>query len=476
MENKTALNVIYNNIFIISGVLFPVLTFPYVTRVLGPEYLGVVNLAISISTIFVMLMQVGVPIYGIKAMSKTYDPEEKRTIFWSLISINIIAGCISSFFYGVFVVYSGYLSAEPLLYAMIIPSLLLGFTSVDWFFASNEDFKSIAIRTLILRAISVICLFVFVRDKNDYTAYAAIIIYGGLASNAILFFIACQKLGLRHIKIKFINIKNHVSPLKYLLFASIISALYGGFDILVLEHFWGAEFVGYYTIDRRLTLIIIALVGSFSMVLIPKMTRQISTGDSAGFQSIFSKSMVFLYALNLPVMSVLFVYSEEIIVCFAGDSFLNSVTALKILSLQVLFNSMSNLLNIQILMPLNKEKDIFNSSMVGLLVNIVIGLLLIPGYNIVGAAVALITSECVVFLLRIRVVLKSVNLPLNNECIFISLLSFGMFLCLFISKSITSGEDFYHKVVYASFTVLVVSLLYAFSVYKKWIKVYSRKH
>ncbi|ELA8196172.1 TPA: flippase [Vibrio parahaemolyticus] len=469
MVNKTIVNIIYNNIFILSGILFPVLTFPYVTRILGPEPLGVVNLALSISTIFVMLMQVGIPVYGIKAMSKVRQLEEKRKIFWTLIYINIITGLVSSAIYCVFVIYFGYFDSEPILYMLIVPSLLLGFTSVDWYFASNEDFKSIAIRTLVLRLFSLIFLFSFVNASGDYKIYAGIIIYGGLISNAILFLMAWRNVGFRIPNIKIIDIKKHVHPLKYLLLTSVVASLYGSFDMLLIEKYWGAEYVGYYSIDRRLTLIIIALIGSFSLVLIPKMTRSIESGYESKFKSLFSESIFFLYVLNLPVILFVYIYSEEVILAFAGEGFLSSIDVLKVLSLQILFNSASNLLNVQVLMPLSQERVIFNSSAFGLLVNVVLGFLLIPSFNIIGAAIALVCSEFVVFSIRLRVAIKCIGLNYNIGYIKATIFSVGLFVIFeFIQKTVLI-ENFYLRFIFLLLFVSVSSMVYIYALYCKVI-------
>lgn len=435
MNIKVVVNVLYNNVFILSGLLFPVITFPYVTRVLGPESLGVVNLGLSISTIFVMLMQLGMPIYGIKAMAKCDDIDEKRKVFWSLITINFFAGLLSSAGYCAFVYLLGYYSSEPLLFVIILPSIFFGFTSVDWYFASNEDFKSIAIRTLVLRIISLVCLFSFVTESGDYNIYAFIIIIGNLLANGFMFIIACNQLGSYFLKLEFLEFKKHIRPLKYLFYASVVAALYGSFDILVIEYFWGAEFVGYYSVDRRLTLIIIALIGSFSTVLIPKMTRYITCGNDEGFNSLFLKSFQLLYLINIPLIVTLFLFSDEIIHVFAGASFTASALVLQILSFQVLFNSASNLLNIQVLIPLNKERVVFNSSALGLVVSVLLCVILIPRYDIVGAAVALVISELTVFALRIKTVSKITGIKLFNKIFLaISGCGVGLYLSLFFSK------------------------------------------
>lgn len=473
MNVKVLANIAYNNIFILSGVLFPVITFPYVTRVLGPEPLGVVNLAISISTIFIMLMQIGIPIYGIKAMAKCDGIEEKRKVFWSLITINIATGIASSATYCVFVYIFGYYSSEPLLFVLIIPSILFGFSSVDWYFASNEDFKTIAIRTLFLRVISLVCLFSFVTESSDYNVYAFIIIFGNLLANSMMFLLACNKMGYFYSKLQFSDIKKHIQPLKYLFLASIVSSLYGSIDILVIEHYWSAEFVGYYSIDRRLTLIIIALVGSFSTVLIPKMTKYINSGNDADFDNLFLKSFQLLYLVNIPIITSLFLFSDEIIQVFAGDSFLKSALVLKVLSLQVLFNSASNLLNIQVLIPLNKEKVIFNSGAVGLGVSIIFCLILIPEYNIVGAAIALVLSELTVFLLRLKAVYELLSVKLFSKVFFsISICGIGLFLSLLIVKTVIGYfvTEFIMKVSFVFLSVIIVSVFYFVVSYYLFVK------
>lgn len=469
MKLKFIYNLIYNNIFILSGVLFPVITFPYVTRVLGPEAFGLVNLALSISTIFIMIMQIGIPVYGIKAMAKSILIDDKRKVFWSLIIINIVTGVISSLLYLIFIYCFDYLSSEPILFLLILPSILLGFTSVDWYFASKEDFKSIAIRTLILRVLSLVLLLVCVNNNDDYNIYASIIIFGNLLANLIMFYLASKEMSLPGVKVSFLDIKIHLIPLKFLFLASIVASFYGSLDILVIDYFWGVESVGFYSLDRRLTLILIALIGSFSTVLIPRMTKYRGNGDDENFNFLFKNSLNFLYVLNFPIVASLIVFSDEFVQVFAGSDYHGAVMALKVLSLQVLFNSGSNLLNVQVLMPLGKEREIFKTSAIGLGVSIIFCIILIPTFNIVGAAIALVVSEFIIFSLRYRCAQKICGVNFfDRQFSYITVSGICLFSVyqLVHNLFIYSQVDFIVKIGLAIFFIMSLSLLYFIFLYK----------
>ena len=182
-------NIFWNSVRVGSNLVFPLVTFPYVSRVLGPDTIGLFNYVTAIAAYFTLFASLGFPIYGVREIANVKDkPEEFGNIVNSIFTANVIA---------TFIVYLAYfvvallISGEYLLLYFIIGlSVLMSCISFDWFYQGIEDFRYITVRSLIIKVISIVGLFIFVHDKSDLLAYAILSIVGTCGNNLSLIHIS----------------------------------------------------------------------------------------------------------------------------------------------------------------------------------------------------------------------------------------------------------------------------------------------
>lgn len=406
-------NMIMNAILTMSNIIFPLITFPYATRILLPAGMGKISFATSVVAYFSMFAQLGIPTYGVRTCAKIRDDKEKlsKTV-QELLIINVATVLIS------YAVFAGAILAVPrfnrekeLLIIMGI-SILLNAMGVEWLYKALEQYSYITIRSIIFKVVALLGMFLLIHNKEDYIIYGGITIFAASASN-ILNFINLRK----HITLKPLGgyeLKKHMKPMLVFFAVSVAATIYTNLDNVMLGFMKDDTEVGYYTAAVKVKTILVSLITSASVVLLPRASLYIEKGEKDEFYRILNKTLRLIHIMAIPLAIYFMMYAEESILLLSGKEFIDSILPMQIIMPTLIFIGMTNLIGIQMLVPLGKEMLVFWSEVAGAIIDLILNAILIPSYGAAGAAVGTLVAEIAVLTLQIIFVRDKMRNLLKN--------------------------------------------------------------
>lgn len=411
-------NLIYNVILNITNVLYPFITVPYVSRVLGAEGIGITSFATTFSGYFAILAALGIPTYGMREISKVRDDEiQTEDLFSELFSINVLSSLFFSIIYLVVVSTIPQLKNERTLFFISGITLYLSPFTIDWFFSGRENFKIITIRSLIVKFICVIGLFIFVRIKTDLIAYVLLNVFAILGNQFWNFFVLLRS-GMR-IKFTFHNLKTHIKPLLYLYASVIAISIYTMLDTLMLGFLSNYREVGYYTSATKISRLILPIVTGLGTVLLPRLSYYKEQDKFTEILALLKQSFSLMLFLALPITIALILISPQFVPLFFGHDFNGAIYPMQILSLLTIIIGINNLSGVQILIGLGYDKLFMNSVLLGVIVDFSLNLLLIPRYGAIGACYSSITAELLITFVTIYYAVQNAKIHFFSSKIFI---------------------------------------------------------
>lgn len=385
-------NAMLNMTRVALGVLFPLITYPYATRVLGVDNIGKVQFGLSVISYFSLLAALGVSTYGTRQGAALRSNPQKFSKFASeVFSINVLSTCISYFALITLMAIPSQLSSYRLL--IYIQSLVIIFNtiSVDWIYNAQEDFLYITLRAIIVQIFSIILLFVLIKQPNDYYLYAAITTIATAGSGLFNFFHA-----RKYCKIRLttsLNLKQHIRPLLALFGSAIAVQIYLNSDIVMLGLIQGDISVGLYSVPVKVYTIIKSVLNATIAVSIPRFSYYVSQKDADGLNRLSSKIINISLVVILPCVLLLFLLSEPIVHILAGTEYSGGALSLRILSLALPFAVASNFLGNAILVSHKLEKKFLIATTIGATFNIILNLVFIPLFAQNGAAITTVIAE-----------------------------------------------------------------------------------
>ena len=401
-------NFLYNLLFILSNILFPIVSFSYTARILGPEGIGKVQFVITFVQYFVMVAALGIPVYGIREVAKARgDQTQLNKLFSELLFINVLTSLILLFLYIIIISTVGWFHQDITFYLFGGLLLLFGFSTLDWFYVGLEQFSFLSIRSVIVKIIALIGLFLFVKSENDIIVFFLITVFSILGNNI---WNLLNLKGRIRIRLKQLEFKKHLPVLFILFSTSLAISIYTLIDTILLRFFSDNVSVGYYTAAIKITKIAIPLVASLGTVLIPRITQSISGFDNKLTQSLMDKSFSFICLLGIPISFGLFIYAREIMMVFSGKEFMDAVLTMQIAAPLVFLIGLGSIFGMQLLIPSGNERGYLVATVFGLVVSLVLNLTLISEFRDKGTAVATVVSELVVSFVSFYYVKRSMGL------------------------------------------------------------------
>lgn len=405
-QKSISLNFIFSFIKTLMGVIFPLITFPYAMRVLGPEYIGKVDYAQATMSYFSLVAAFGVSAYAIREGSRIRNNKEKIEEFASqMFTINIITmiiGYLFSIIVFVLPVFRGY----RLLLVIFSTSLALTTLGVDWLFNIYEDYGFIAIRTVVFQVISIVLLVLLVKDEGDYHQYAAIIVFANVGSYLMNLFKSGKYARLRLTLSK--DMLVHIRPMLYIFAMNVASNIYLVMDRSMLGMMTANNDreVGLYSAAVKIITVVVTLISSIRIVMIPRVSYCMDNGNEEEVQDLNYKTAKGILMLAIPSVVGLFCLSKEVIYLFSGDEFLDTNITLRILLIDILFAAMNGFLVNQIFVSYRKDKLAGIATFLGAGVNLVFNAISIPLIGRNGAAISTCLAEMAIFLYCVIVIRK----------------------------------------------------------------------
>ena len=452
-QKSLKLNVIMNSILTMSSFIFPLITFPYVSRVLSPVGTGKVAFATSFISYFSMIAQLGIPTYGIRVCAQVRDDKIKlsKTVH-ELLFVNMITTILSYIGLVFALIFIPRLQADKPLYIVISITILLNSIGMEWLYKALEQYTYITIRSILFKFIGLIAMFILVHEQKDYIFYDFITIFATSASNVLNFVNAHKYIEPRYIG--GYEIRKHLKPIGVFFAMSIAATIYTNIDSVMLGFMTSDADVGYYNAAVRIKTIMVSIVTSLGAVLLPRAAYYIEHGLIDEFYRITSKALNFVFLLASPMMIYFMIFAKEGIFFLSGDSYAGSIVPMQVIMPTILLIGITNISGIQMLIPLGKEKVVLYSEVAGAAVDVIINALLIPSMASVGAAIGTLIAELVVLIVQFVYLKGKIFTALKNvhyiriviaiitsviAVIWIKTFEFGNFVTLCISASLYFG-------------------------------------
>jgi len=387
-------SVFYNVLLAISQVFFPLITFPYLARTLGPEHVGVLNFAESIAKYFVMLAALGIPIYGIREIAKVQNELKARTkIFAEIFTINLICTLGLSFLFLGAVFFIPQLNNEKVLFYWTIAYFFFQVFYLEWFFNGMNQFKFIAIRQFVIRFFFIIFVFVLIKSQFDYVNYMRMQ-FGLSVLLAIINFNNLSKhISLNKETFSNLDLRKHFKPLLYIFLTIFSISIYFSLDTILLGFLANNESVGYYSTALKLNKLIIAVFGAVTVAIFPSLINLYHSQQIEKFRELIRQVFFVLVSLSIPAIVIFISCAKEIVHVLFSQNFDRSILPLQITAPLILIVSLSSIFGFQVLSALAKDRQILYSAIIGMSVSIVLSILLVPSLMEVGEAITILVTE-----------------------------------------------------------------------------------
>lgn len=454
-ETSIKKNFVMNVLLTLSSFIFPLITFPYVSRILMPEGMGKISFATSLITYFNMFAQLGIPTYGIRACARARDDREELTrTAHELLAINLIMSIFSYIVLFICLFTIPRLREEKTLFIVISFTIILTAIGMEWLYKGLEQYTYITIRSVIFKFIALIGMFLLVHSKNDYVKYGGVTIFAASASN-ILNFVNAHKYIDLHYQGRY-DLKRHLKSILIFLAMSVATTIYTNLDTVMLGFMASDADVGYYTAAVKIKVILVSIVTSLGAVLLPRSSYYIENKQMDRFQELSAKAIEFVVVIAVPMMVYFMIFAAQGIYFLSGKAFTGSILPMQVIMPTLLIIGLSNILGMQVLVPLGKEKIVLHSEIAGAITDLVINLMLIPGLKATGAAIGTVVAEFVVLLWQYMSLRTSINTAFRKTRYGVTVLGIIFsYLASFWTRSLKLG----------SFLIIVVSALLFFGVY-----------
>lgn len=394
MAKSVKVNFALNLINSGTKILFPLITFPYAARILGPSGIGVVNFYNSIISYLALFTGLGIPLYAIKEISSVRDDPKKVNL--TLLEIFFISGILTFFGYiivAVLCIFVPQIQANATLFLVLSLILLLNAIGCDWFYQGTEDFKYITIRGIIVKILGLIFLFLFVKNKTDLIAFGVYSVISAVGGN-VFNFIRLRKYATINKTIFYdLHPLHHIRPILKIFVLNLVSSIYLQLNTIMLGFYKGSEAVGYYTSSTKIMTVILTFSSSLGQVIMPRLSNLLALNKKNEFKVLAQKSYNFTVAVTFPLSMGLLMTSKHAVILFCGNDFYNSIIPAMIVSPIIVFSSLSNVMGTQILFPLGKVNEVIKSAALGCLVDIILNLILLNKFSYIGAAISYCAAE-----------------------------------------------------------------------------------
>ena len=399
-KKSLKLNFIMNAILTMSSLLFPLISFPYVSRILLPEGTGRVDFATSLIAYFLMFAQLGIPTYGVRACAKVRDDKRLLTkTAHELLIINLVMSAVSYVALFLALIFVEQLHEDRMLYLVVSLTIIFNTIGMEWLYKALEHYTYITVRSVIFKFVSLGAMFLLIHKQEDYVIYGGITILASSASYLMNFFHARKYIDMR--PVGGYEFKPHLKAVAVFFAMACASTVYTNLDKVMLGLMATKVDVGYYGAAVRIKSILVSVVTSLGTVLLPRASYYVEHGLMEDFHKISRKAVNFVFVAAVPLMLYFMLFAKQGIFLLSGEEYAGAIVPMQLIMPTLLFIGLSNILGIQILVPLGREKTVLWSIIAGAVVDVILNALTIPAYGAAGAAAATTVAEGVVLVVQI---------------------------------------------------------------------------
>lgn len=413
-------NVVYSSILTVSGYLFPLITFPYVTRVLGVNNIGICNFVDSIVQYFIYFSMMGITTIGIREIARVKgNKEELSKTFNNLLAINLTSTVIAILALLMGVLFVPQLQEHKSLFFIGAAKVLANTLLIEWLFKGLEDFKYITARSIIIRALYVVAVLLFVKEPDDYVMYFFLTSFM-VVVNAFVNVIYSKKF----VRFSFtgINLKTYLKSFFILGSYLLLTSMYTTFNVAYLGFATDTVEVGYYSTATKLFTIILSFYSAFTGVMMPRMSALLGEGRIDEFKRLTNKSVELLFAFVIPIILISEFCAPEIIRIVAGEGYEGAIMPMRIVMPLMLICGYEQILILQMLSPMKKDTAILRNSIIGASIALLSNIILVPLFASSGTAIVWVISEIAVMISAQYFVKKYIGYSMPIKAVLIRLL------------------------------------------------------
>lgn len=397
MAKSVKANYLFNLINSASQLLFPLITFPYASRIMMADGIGQVNFFQSIISYISLFTCLGIPMYAIREVAKVRDNPEKMTrITVEILLLHAFLTLLGYMAVAVICLTVTKVQTDIPLFLLLSATIFFTAIGCEWFYQGIEDFKYVAIRGLLVKLLSVVLLFLFVKTKEDILWYGAYTVLGVLGGNIFNFIRLRKYLHRDVIDFRALHPLRRLKPALHVFALNVVISIYLQLNNVLLGFMKDAEAVGYFTAATKIMMITMSISSSLGAVIMPRTSNLIAEGRMDEFRILIQKSYDFVLALAMPLTVGLIFTSPSIILLLSGEGFAPAVLTSQIVASNILMVGLSGVMGIQVLYPLGKINIVILCTLIGAAVNVFFNVLLIPRYGHNGTAVAYMLAEVAV--------------------------------------------------------------------------------
>ena len=400
-------NYIYNMIYQVLILILPLITTPYLSRVLGAEGIGIYGYTYSIVTYFILFGSLGVALYGQREIAYAGENvKSRKKVFIEIIIFRFFTIFISLMFY-IFIFVNG--AKYQIYYKILILELIAAAFDISWFFQGIEEFKRTVTRNVLVRICSVTLVFLLVKTKEDLAKFTLIYSIADLIGNMSLWLYLPKY--FRGIKVKNINVFKHIPEILLLFIPQIANQIYKILDTTMIGKIVENKVeTGYYEQAQKVIRLLLTIVTSLGVVMVPRMASTYASGNKEKINDYLKMSFKFVFFLAFPIMFGIISISSAFVPVFFGKGYDKVIVLINIISPILVLMGMGNVLGTQYLLPTKKQKQYTISVTVGVIVNFILNYILIKLFQSVGASIATVLSELVVVLIQYSYIRNEINL------------------------------------------------------------------
>lgn len=436
-KGKIISNYIYNTIYQLVIVISPLITMPYKSRILGPENIGIYSYVISVFSYLLMFGSLGISLYGRREIAYVKDDKYKRSkILYELLILKSITLIIAILTFGMF------LDAESnyiIFYLIMLMDLLFNIFDLTWFYQGIGELKKLSLVNLFIKTLNIICIFIFIKTSEDLIKYFILTVIFDIVSIVLLWtgitkYI--QKIKLSELKI-FKNLKMCI----ILFIPQIFINIYTVCDKIMLGNLSNnIEEVGFYENSNKIIRLSLNVINSLVAVMIPVISHEFKNKNNQKIKQYMNLSIEFVIFMALPLMFGIIGISNNLVLVIFGEQYTKMIEIIRTLSLIIIPVGITSIIGEQYLVSIKKEKQFTLYIMIGAITNVILNLVLIPKYSVMGATIATVLTEWLVFVMEFPVIKKIIDLK-QMMLIFIKYLlcSLVMFLIIYVIGTIKTN-------------------------------------
>lgn len=394
MAQSVKVNYILNLINTGTQMLFPLITFPYVCRVIEADGIGQINFFQSIISYISLFTCLGIPMYAIREIAR--DRSDVVQMNRTAMEILLLHSMLTLVGYAIVAILC--LTVPQIqvnIPLFLILSLIIFFTAIgcEWFYQGIEDFKYITIRGLIIKTVSVVLLFIFVKSKTDLLYYGCYTVFGVLGGNIFNFFRLRKYIHRENIIFSELHIKRHIKPVLKVFSFSVVTSIYLQLNTVLLGFLKSALAVGYFAAATKVMQMLLTMSACLGSVMMPRASHLIAENKEDEFNRLIQKSYDFTLAIALPMTIGLIFCAPSLITALCGVKFEHSILPSQIIAPIILMVAISNVFGIQVLFPKGKINIVTLCCGIGAVADLILNLCLIPLFSYIGTSIAYLGAE-----------------------------------------------------------------------------------